>query len=345
MQIVVHGAGIFGLSIAWACAQRGAQVCVVDPNGVGAGSSGGLVGALAPHVPENWNPKKQIQFESLVQAESFWSQVAQTGGQDPGYGRRGRVQPIADEHAFALAQGRSAGALTHWGGRYIWQVLDAAEAGIAVHSPTGKVVHDTLSARLHPRQACDALAAALKTLGVEFRTDDPGDGAVAIYATGVAGLLELNRLSETRLIGSGVKGQAALLACDMRHAPQLFAQGVHIVPHRDGTTAIGSTSEREYTDPASTDEQLDAVISVARMACPTLANAPVIERWAGVRPRVRSRAPILGAHPLVEGAYIANGGFKIGFGMAPIVATMMADLVLDGCDTIPISFRPEASLG
>ena len=71
VDVTVRGAGAFGLSIAWACAQRGAKVRVIDPYGPGAGSSGGLVGALAPHVPENWNPKKAFQFDSLIMAERF----------------------------------------------------------------------------------------------------------------------------------------------------------------------------------------------------------------------------------------------------------------------------------
>ncbi len=77
---------------------------------------------------------------------------------------------------------------------------------------------------------------------------------------------------------------------------------------------------------------------------PLLADAPVVDRWAGVRPRARSRAPMLGAWPGRDGHFIANGGFKIGFGMAPKVAEVMADLVLEGRDTIPDGFRVEASM-
>ena len=77
---------------------------------------------------------------------------------------------------------------------------------------------------------------------------------------------------------------------------------------------------------------------------PALAEAPVIARWAGVRPRARSRAPMLGAWPDRPGHFIANGGFKIGFGMAPKVAQVMADLVLEGLAEIPDGFRVEASL-
>jgi glycine/D-amino acid oxidase-like deaminating enzyme len=38
---------------------------------------------------------------------------------------------------------------------------------------------------------------------------------------------------------------------------------------------------------------------------------------------------------------VANGGFKIGFGMAPKVAEVMADLVLEGREGVPQGFRLE----
>lgn len=343
VDITIRGAGIFGLSIAWACAQRGAKVQVVDPHGPGAGSSGGLVGALAPHVPENWNAKKAFQFDSLIMAESFWKEVEQTGGVSSGYGRLGRIQPIADEKALDLAHARASTAADLWQGKAGWKVLSVSQAGHwCPASPTGFVIYDTLSARMHPRRACAALVAALKARGVGI-TGAASDSGKVIHATGVAGLQELSaRLGKT--VGNGVKGQAALLRFNAADSPQIFANAVHIIPHADGTLAIGSTSEREYDDPSGTDEQLDAVIDSAIAAVPVLHGAEVIERWAGVRPRSRSRAPMLGDHPLYPGQFIANGGFKIGFGMAPKIAETMTDLVLDGSDTIPADFRPAASL-
>ena len=106
--------------------------------------------------------------------------------------------------------------------------------------------------------------------------------------------------------------------------------------------AIGSTSERDATDLA-TDAQLDAMLARALTALPCLAAAPVIDRWAGLRPRARSRAPMLGAWPGRPGHFVANGGFKIGFGMAPKVAEVMAGVMLDGQDAIPAGFRVEDS--
>ncbi len=343
VDVTVKGAGIFGLSIAWTCAQRGAKVRIIDPFGPGASSSGGLVGALAPHVPENWNAKKAFQFDSLIMAEPFWTQVESVGGVSSGYGRLGRIQPIADQRSLDLARAREHTAQELWQGRAEWRVIEVAEAGSwCPPSPTGCVIHDTLTARMHPRRACAALVAALAVMGVKVVTDALDAGQV-VHATGVAGLQELSE-AFGKTVGNGVKGQAALLRFDAGAVPQLFADAIHIVPHADGTLAIGSTSERDYDDPASTDSALDDVIERAMQAVPLLHGAEVIERWAGVRPRSKSRAPMLGEHPLHKGQFIANGGFKIGFGMAPKIAEVMADLMLDGRDTIPDDFRPEASL-
>jgi glycine oxidase len=197
------------------------------------------------------------------------------------------------------------------------------------------VVHDTLSARIAPRRTLDALMAALAGRRVRIdRTDTPPDGATAVvWATGARGL-------QSAGLGGPQKGQAALLlAPDWRDAPQISAPGLHIVPHEDGNVAIGSTSESSFADPESTDAQLDAVIARARALCPALSQAPVVTRWAGLRPRAASRQPVLG--PLPDGAFILNGGFKIGFGLAPLLARMMADLLLDGADRIPADWRAD----
>ncbi|MGC1495289.1 MAG: FAD-dependent oxidoreductase [Sulfitobacter sp.] len=337
IDITVRGAGIFGLSIAWVCANRGARVQVVDPYGPGTGSSGGIVGALAPHVPEKWSAKKAFQLDSLLRAEAFWKEVEQVGGGMSGYARHGRLQPIQDTHMLTLAHQRKATAAEVWGRHAQWEVVPAKGAAWEPASPTGWLIYDTLSALIHPRLACDALVKALATCGVEIVTEAPDKGQV-LWATGVAGFDDLNA-THHRQIGNGVKGQAALLKYDARALPQLFARGVHVIPHGNGTVAIGSTSERYYDDATSTDEQLNDVISAARLAVPALQSAPVIDRWAGVRPRSRSRAPMLGAWPDRPGHFIANGGFKIGFGMAPKVAHVMADLLLDGTDLIPDGFR------
>lgn len=344
VDLTVMGGGIFGLSCAWEAARRGARVRLIERDRIAAGSSGGLVGALAPHVPESWNEKKQFQLESLLMSEEWWAGAAATGGIDPGYLRSGRLQPIPDDRALANARARVAEAGTLWQGRAEWCVIPATGAEWEPQSPTGWLIRDTLAARLSPRNAAACLAAALRGKGAEICTGDAEAEGPTLWATGYDGLRELST-ALARNVGAGVKGQALLIAHDARNLPQLFADGLHIVPHADGTTAIGSTSENDWSDPHGTDERLDAILDRARAALPVLRDARVVDRWAGIRPRARSRAPMLGSWPGRPGHYVANGGFKIGFGMAPKVAATMADLILDGRDAIPDGFRVEANLG
>jgi glycine oxidase len=338
--VTVRGAGIFGLSIAHACVRRGARVRVIDPYGIGAGASGGIVGALAPHVPEAWNVKKAFQLESLLMAADWWADVARIGGTDPGYARTGRLQPLPDGRAVDAARARGLEAATLWQGRAAWEVVRATGAAWEPHSPTGLLIHDTLTARIHPRMALAALVASIRAHGGELVADAPDHGQI-IHATGTHGLAALSD-HLGRAVGGAVKGQALTLRFDAATQPQLFIDGLHIVPHADGTVAIGSTSENHWDDPTSTDAQLDALHATAIAAIPALADAPVIERWAALRPRAKSRAPVLGAWTARPGHFIANGGFKIGFGMAPKIAEVMADLILNGTDTIPDAFRVSA---
>jgi glycine/D-amino acid oxidase-like deaminating enzyme len=335
-DLTVHGAGIFGLSIAWAAVRRGARVRVIDPGGIGAGASGGVVGALSPHVPEGWNDKKAFQLDSLLMAADWWARAEAAAGLSSGYARTGRLQPLADMGAVDLARQRGQGAAALWHGHAVWQV-EPAPPGWGPLSPTGLVVRDTLSARIAPRAALAVLASAVRARGGEVLA--AGDAAgPQVWATGAAGLADLSRALRQDM-GTGQKGQALLLAHDAPDAPQIFADGLHIVPHADGTVAVGSTSERTWDDPQTTDDQLDRLHTRAVAACPALAGAPVVARWAGLRPRSASRQPLLGPWPGRPGHFVANGGFKIGFGMAPKLAEMMADLLLDGHDTIPQAFR------
>lgn len=344
VDVTVRGGGVFGLSVAWECARRGAKVRLVERARIGAGSSGGVVGALAPHVPEQWNAKKQFQFESLVMAGDFWAAVADAGGSEIGFARIGRLQPLADAAAVALAAARAAGAEAHWQGQGVWRVAPVADFGVlAPQTPTGMVVHDTLSARANPRLIGPALVAAIRAKGGEIVLGEAADEGAVVWATGLDGLADLSA-AFGKQVGGGVKGQAAILGFDAGAVPQVFADGLLIVPHANGTVAVGSTAEKRYDAPDTTDSQLDDVLARARAMCPDLAAAPVLARWAGVRPRAATMSPVLGAWPGRVGHYVANGGFKIGFGMAPKVAQVTADLLLEGRDAIPAGFRVEDCL-
>jgi glycine/D-amino acid oxidase-like deaminating enzyme len=358
IDVAVVGAGVFGLCAAWFCAEAGLRVTVFEAAEPGAGASGGVVGALVPHQPRTWSEKKAFQRGALAEAESFWRGIAAAGCGDPGYGRIGRVVPLPDATARDRAILQAAAAAEAWPAPARWEVLDPHRLpgwlvpGAAPHG----AVRETFSARLHPRRAVAALVAALRQRGVDLRPGtavrsvEPGllqltGEAVAasaiVLAAGTGGTALTTRLMrgpEAR----PVKGQAALLGgVPAPDALLLTADGLYVVPHADGTTAVGSTSESTWDDPAGTDDRLDALVARARAACPGLAPAPVVARWAALRPRAPKPDPLVGPVPGAPGVFLANGGFKIGFGIAHAVGRIVADQVQGYDPAYPARFRPE----
>lgn len=341
IDLTVRGAGVFGLTAAWDAVQRGARVRVVDPRGPGGGASGGVVGALAPHAPENWTDVKAFQRDCLVAARTYWPGVEAASGLPTGYRPSGRLQPIADAAALARAKTRATNAHGFWQGKAEWTLTD--DPGVwAPVSGTGQWVYDTLAAQLDPPRAVAALAAAIRGHGGQIDKDAPDEGAV-LHATGWEGLLDIAKVTQ-RPIARGVKGQAAVLDADPGIVSQVFVDGLHIVCHGPGRVAVGSTSENTFDDADKTDAGLDEVIARARTVMPALAHARVVQRWAGVRARARSRAPVIGTWPGRPGHVVFNGGFKIGFGLAPGLARCAVDLALEGRDTVPAAFRLDALL-
>jgi glycine oxidase len=61
---------------------------------------------------------------------------------------------------------------------------------------------------------------------------------------------------------------------------------------------------------------------------PLLRDAPVVERWAGIRPKAIGRDPLVGPVPGHPNVISLTGGFKISFGMAHRLAACAVDLAL-----------------
>jgi glycine/D-amino acid oxidase-like deaminating enzyme len=352
-DVLVVGAGIFGLACARACLARGLSVIVADRDGPGAGASGGLVGALSPHPPERWNCKKAFQHDALHGAEAWWQAVAREGGVDPGFRRCGRLIPLATPAARDLALARAEGALRHWPeARWTIVAPDHLPGWLDPATTPFGAVWETLSARLHPRRAVAALAAAVTARGGAIRTgwqaEEVSAGRVGfdrgtltartvVLAAGT-GAFPLIAALTGRTLGQGVKGQAALLAAEARDCPMIYTDGLYIVPHAEGTVAVGSTSETAFADAQATDARLDALIDRARRISPALRDAPVLERWAGLRPRAPRPDPMLGPLPGDPQVLAATGGFKTGFGLAPAVGAALAAMAAGETPPLPPGF-------
>lgn len=331
-----------GLWAAVHAERRGIDTIIADAGKLGAGASGGLLGALMPHMPDRWSEKKQFQFDALVSLEAEIATLEAATGLSAGYRRSGRLIPLPKPHLHQIARRHSEDAERHWQAgerRFHWHVLDGPPVGGWIEASAGEsgFVHDTLAARVAPRSLIAALVALLRRAKhvriLEHATVaalDPDRGTAAIgdeniafnrciLAAGHQSFPVLQGLTPglKQPLGQPVKGQAALLKAEIDPGlPTIFLDGLYIVAHEGGQAAIGSTSENRFDDPASTDAQLDALIEMAREIVPILGDAPVVERWAGLRPKAIDRDPMIGRHPDHPRLIVLTGGFKVSFGLA-----------------------------
>ncbi|WP_434732867.1 FAD-binding oxidoreductase [Rhizobium sp. YTUHZ044] len=341
-ELLIVGGGIMGLWAAVHAERRGIDTLIADAGRLGEGASGGLLGALMPHMPDRWSEKKQFQFDALVSLEAEIVMLEAATGFSAGYRRSGRLIPLPKPHLHKIACGHSEDAEHHWRAgerRFHWHVLDGPGADGWIEASAGEsgFVHDTLAARVAPRSLIAALTALLRQAKhvriLEHATIaglDPDRGMAEINGQSVgfnhcivaAGhqsfpLLQGLTPGLKQPLGQAVKGQAALLKAAIDPAlPTIFLDGLYVVAHEGGHVAIGSTSENRFDDPYSTDAQLDALIAAARAIVPALRDAPVVERWAGLRPKAIDRDPMIGRHPDHPSLIALTGGFKVSFGLA-----------------------------
>ena len=370
-EVSILGAGVFGLSLAHALTLRGVSCQILEKRQLGAGASGGILGALMPHVPEQWNPKKDFQFKALASLAEHAQALEQQTGLSTGYGRLGRIMPLTSEHGLKHAQERAAQAVDLWqtaetGFGFTVQPYNGLQGWLnATSSPFG-VAHDTLAARLNPVDYCKALHAASKATLFENLGDlqiDANEGAVRsqtgetfrsqaiVIAAGYESFALITPyLNTAKSAGTGIKGQASLLklAKPLAHPlpPVIYHDGIYIVPHSADVVAVGSTSEREWTH-TEVDPENTSYVQTAAAFCPALQGAEVISHWAGVRPRARKRDPLLGQIEGQNRLYVMTGGFKISFGIAHRLAVVMADMVLEQPLSLdlPESFTLQHHLG
>jgi len=346
---IIVGAGILGLWAARHAIKRGEKVAVIEKRQVGAGASGGFLGALMPHMPDSWNAKKQFQYDGLTSIEAAIAELEADTGLDCGFRRCGRVMPIPHDRIMPQVERRLAGAKTHWDDAFSLEVTDAGDGWLDPNMAPHGIQKDTLSARINPRACLEALSAYVRPrcdlmegIGVEafvftgnnqsgevtLSNGDVLNSSKMIVANGWEAypLLQpwLGPLNDNKPIGRGVKGQAVLVELDHDDdLPIVYHDGTYIVPHKDNRVAIGSTSVNDWNgEPDAFDPGDMLFYQKAIELVPALKNAPIIDRWAGVRPRNtidgRGTSPWLGVVPGNENLIALIGGFKITFGVAHI---------------------------
>src|SRR4029453_2174421 len=100
-----------------------------------------------------------------------------------------------------------------------------------------------------------------------------------------------------------------------------------LVPRAGGRLLAGSTLERAGFVKEVTPEGRSAIRRIAAEIAPMLADLPVAESWAGLRPGTRDGLPVVGPGA-VAGLFHATGLYRNGILLGPLVGEAVARLAL-----------------
>ncbi|MTI42776.1 glycine/D-amino acid oxidase-like deaminating enzyme [Roseibium hamelinense] len=369
-DIAIAGGGIFGLSIAYAAIRLGLKVAVFEADKVGAGASGGLLGALMPHMPARWNPKKEFQFRALKSLEEHTHALELETGMHTGYRRCGRILPLTTKDKLEHHLERAEESKLRWNTDrtgFSYQVEQPGERGdwLSPDAAPFGLVYETLAARVSPRAYIATLAAYIRQHGVlvegaavhgfeestgrVFLTGGHPDvhAAHVVYASGHASFRAIESLTG-EAVGRGEKGQAVLLEGEgLEHLPAIYCDGLYVVPHENGTVAVGSTADKVFEHSEPLPERTEELVRRAAAFCPKLNGRAILSEWAGIRPRCNKRDPLVGKLPGYARTYVATGGYKISFGVAHAVAdALLGEIYARSTEAVlPDTFRPEHHFG
>jgi glycine oxidase len=361
-RVVIIGAGVIGLGIAWRLAGR-ATVTVFDRGKAGAGASHAAAGMLAACCEAEPGEEALVALgrESQARWPAFADELQRVSGIDVELRREGTLvlALTADDQATIahhLEFQRRLDLPLEW--------LSAAATRAREPRLAGKIAGALFSPQDHQvdnRKLAQALRIAAQAAGAELHEQRPVKEIIVEggQARGVAledgnavaaDIVVLAAGAWSRTIGGlppdrrppvrPVKGQMLALSMDAA-APLLshvlWAPGVYLVPRRDGRLIVGGTVEEKGFDDAITAGGLLTLLEAAWRAVPAVEELPVDEIWVGHRPGSRDDAPILGPGPL-DGLFYATGHHRNGILLAPVTADAMARLILD--DVVEPAIKP-----
>jgi glycine oxidase len=125
-----------------------------------------------------------------------------------------------------------------------------------------------------------------------------------------------------------VKGQMLCLVMPQRELIRHVIRSPHVylIPRSDGRLLVGATVEEAGFDKRTDLASIQRLHKSAIELVPKLADAKILEDWAGLRPGTPDALPILGP-TVIPGYYAATGHFRDGILLAPITAQVIAAVI------------------
>jgi glycine oxidase len=349
-DVVVVGAGLIGLAIAFELAERGASVRIYDRSEPARAASWAGAGMLAPYTERITDDALlALCAASLAEYPAFVNRVFAASGVDAQLHLDGVIYAAFDDEGLETLE-RHARALRARGVEC--EMLDRASA-LAAEPWLGADLAGALLKRgegyVDNRRLGRALVAACAARGV--RIEERCDVTVECDARRVLGVRAERGFVPARAVvnASGawaariagvpsscvppvepVKGQMVALAVPVGFVRRAtWVPGAYLVPRHDGRLLIGATVEAAGFDERVTASGVHELLHAALRAAPALADFAVTESWTGLRPGTPDGLPFLGPTEL-EGYFLATGHYRNGILLAPATARSIADAVETG---------------
>jgi glycine oxidase len=354
VDVLVIGGGIIGVATAGELARRGARVTLVEARELGRGATKASAGMLAPFTEaEPGTVLSELCAEGLAVYDEAVARVRREIASVPGhrdfeYARTGTLEVALDE-ASASHFRASESALRARGVDAAW--LDAP-ATMAAAPAVSRAAFGSLLIPAHGFVAVtpfvDALATAARVHGVDFvrgarvdrvrrtangfdvSTDLRQHQADVVVVAGGSWSGQLTIDGEAPLPVHPVRGQLL----ELRPRTPLMTRIVwgprcYLVPWADGAVLVGATVEEVGFDERVTVDGVRQLMTAGSELVPALADASFVEARVGLRPASSDALPIVGPSVDVPGLVHATGHYRNGVLLAPLTASIVADLVLD----------------
>ena len=351
--MAIVGGGIIGCSIAFELAAEKLKIVILDRQQPGREASWAAAGMLSP-APDSRRdlPLVPLAKESLGLYPNFVLAIQEASGKSVDHTRNGTLQIFTAASAEA---DRDAMLAEHLALGLVSESLALAEARKlepALNPAVRAVLFLSTEETVAPRLLMGALLAAAANRRVEIRSgfcvtslihDGPrctgvvaGDQSIqakhVIIAAGCfsAGIGGETRLGIPLIPTSPVRGQMLALRREglgLRHV--LRSERGYLVPRSEGRIVAGSTLEDAGFNKSVTEAGVKQIRESAAELCPDLAEAEVLETWAGLRPGTPDDLPILGPTD-AEGLILATGHYRNGILLAPVTAKLVRDWVMRG---------------
>jgi glycine oxidase len=128
-----------------------------------------------------------------------------------------------------------------------------------------------------------------------------------------------------------VRGQLLQLRFDSPPVTRIvWGSAAYLVPWVDGNLLVGATVEEAGFDERVTVAGVNQLLEAATGLLPGAQSAAFVEARCGLRPATSDQLPIVGRSSKMRGVYYATGHYRNGVLLAPLTASLLADLIVDG---------------